>query len=441
MSLSQSLSQNSRPRLVIIGTGWAGFYLAEYIDTKLYDVIIVSPRRTSAYTPLLASAAVGLFNFYLAEEPVRSKARSALQYVKANVVSIDFEKKFCQCAPAFEEDIELAKDEFAVEYDILIIAPGCVPNTFNTPGVADHALFMKNVSDAMAVRKQLFDLLEKASLPHMPDNRIRDLLHIAIVGGGPTGIELTAELDDLSKHELKYLYPRIADKIRISIYDVAPNILSSYDKKLYEYANSQLVRRNVNVATSARIEKVDASAMYFKKKDSDTPDRVPYGMLIWATGNKNVVLIDELASHIRTSEKGLKRILTDNHLRAFKGQDEIYDSVYALGDAADIDGASLPTTAEVAVQKAKYLIGNLNAARSPAPGKPFEYRQKPLVSYIGQHDGVIAGREGREGWTGKSAWLAWRSGSVMWTRSWRNRLAILITWTLNAIFGKELAKM
>lgn len=436
-----SSTASSRPRLVIIGTGWAGFYTAEYIDTKLYDVTIVSPRRTSAYTPLLASAACGLFNFYLAEEPVRSKARSAIQYVKANVLSINFDRTVLKCAPAFEEDPELEKDEFDIEYDILIVAPGCVPNTFNTPGVAEHALFMKNVSDAMAVRKLLFDLLEKASLPHMPQNRISDLLHIAIVGGGPTGIELTAELDDLAKHELKHLYPRIADNIRISIYDVAPNILGSYDKKLYEYANGQLVRRNVHVATSSRIAKVDASAMYLAQRDSDTPERVPYGMLIWATGNKNTALVDQLAGSVRTSEKGLKRILTDNHLRVFKGKDEIYESVYALGDAADIDGASLPTTAEVAVQKAKYLVGNLNNASSPVSGKAFEYRQKALVSYIGQRDGVIAGKEGREGWTGKSAWLAWRSGSVMWTRSWRNRVAILITWGLNAIFGKELAKM
>ena len=433
--------EGSRPRLVIVGTGWAGFYIAEYIDTKLYDVSIISPRRTSAYTPLLASAACGLFNFYLAEEPVRSKTRSAIQYVKANVITVDFSSRILKCAPAFEEDPELAKEEFDIEYDILILAPGCVPNTFNTPGVAEHALFMKNVSDAMAVRKLLFDLLEKASLPHMPPHRIKDLLHIAIVGGGPTGIELTAELDDLAKNELRHLYPRIADNIRISIYDVAPNILSSYDKKLYEYANGQLVRRNVHVATSSQIAKVDASAMYLSQRESETPERVPYGMLIWATGNKNTALVDELAGSLRTSEKGLKRILTDHHLRVYQGQDEIYDSVYALGDAADIDGASLPTTAEVAVQKAKYLVGNLNNANSPASGKPFGYRQKALVSYIGQHDGVIAGKEGREGWTGRSAWLAWRSGSVMWTRSWRNRAAILITWGLNAIFGKELAKM
>ena len=431
---------STKPRLVIIGTGWAGFYIDQYIDQSFYSVTIISPRRTSAYTPLLASAAVGLFNFYLAEEQVRSKSRNSIRYLKANVLDVDLQQKTCQCAPAFDEDPSMAQQLFTVKYDILCIAPGCMPNTFGTPGVAEHALFMKNVSDAMAVRKLLFDLLEKASLPHISAERRRELLHVAVVGGGPTGIELTAELDDLSKNELKDLYPEVAQHLRISIYDVAPNILGGYEKKLHEYATAQLQKRNTAVEVNTHIEKVDADALYTKEKG-----RVPYGMLIWATGNKNVPLLEKVP--VRLSEKGLKRIQTDNRLRVFQSRDSdaVYEDVFALGDAADIVGASLPTTAEVAVQKAKYLVDRFNSRvdrRVMKPNdKPFEYQQKRLVSYIGQHDGVIAGKGEHEGWTGSSAWLAWRSGSIMWTRSWRNRLVILITWLLNSIFGKELARM
>ena len=426
----------SPPRIVIVGSGWAGFYLAEFLPTATYSVTIISPRRTSAYTPLLASAACGLFNFYLAEEPVRSKTRKC-RFVKANVVGVDFTLKSVRCCPAFEDDEAICNEEFDLEYDYLILAPGCVPNTFNTPGVVEHALFMKNVSDAMAVRKLLFDLLEKASLPNCPIKRKRDLLHIAIVGGGPTGVEMTAELDDLAHNELKDLYPEVAQHLKISIYDVAPNILAAYDRKLYEYANDALVRRNIAVETSSQIERVEKDALYIKGKG-----RVPYGMLVWATGNKAVPLVINL--HVRKTDKGLIRILTDNHLRVFKSSssDEVYDDVFALGDAADIDGSSLPTTAEVAVQKAKYLVNFFNSKRSPLPSStPFTYRQKQLVSYIGSHDGVIAGRGEKEGWTGRSAWLAWRSGSVMWTRSWRNRVVIALTWIVNALFGKEIAKM
>ena len=436
----------SKPRLVIVGTGWAGFYIAQYIDQSMYDVTIISPRRTSAYTPLLASAAVGLFNFYLAEEQVRSKSRKAIHFLKATVSDIDFQQKTCQCAPAFDEDPDLAHEVFTVPYDVLCIAPGCMPNTFGTPGVAEHALFMKNVSDAMAVRKLLFDLLEKASLPHVTPKRRKDLLHVAIVGGGPTGIELTAELSDLSKNELEDLYPYIAQDIHISIYDVAPNILGGYEKKLHEYAAAQLQKRNTAIETGSHIEKVDREALYIREKG-----RVPYGMLIWATGNKNVALVEKLA--VRLNEKGLKRIQTDSRLRVYQSQDSdaVYDDVYALGDAADIFHESLPTTAEVACQKARYLVDVLNARRkpdrystsTPASDKPFTYTQKRLVSYIGQHDGVIAGKgeQGEGGWTGASAWLAWRSGSIMWTRSWRHRAAIVITWCLNVVFGKEIARM
>lgn len=143
---------------------------------------------------------------------------------------------------------------------------------------------------------------------------------------------------------------------------------------------------------------------------------------------------------VRLSQKGLKRILTDERLRVYKtaDSDEIYDDVWALGDAADVEGLSLPTTAEVAVQKAKYMVGQFNGTGTDGP---FEYQQKQLVTYIGNRDGVIAGKEDREGWTGHGAWLAWRSGSLMWTRSWRNRVMISLTWIVNAVFGKDVAKM
>ncbi|KAL8807462.1 MAG: hypothetical protein Q9200_004645 [Gallowayella weberi] len=427
----------SQPHIVVVGSGWAGFYLAEFLSTTTYRVTIVSPRRTSAYTPLLASAACGLFNFYLAEEPVRSKTRKC-RFIKANVLDVEFGAKKVHCAPAFEDDDAVSNEEFDLEYDYLVLAPGCIPNTFNTPGVAENALFMKNVSDAMAVRKLLFDLLEKASLPNCPVERKRELLHVAIVGGGPTGVEITAELDDLAHKELQDLYPEVAQYLSISIYDVAPHILGAYDQKLHEYANAALRKRNIGIETNSRIEKVDRDALYIKDKG-----RVPYGMLMWVTGNKAVPLVAKL--QVRNTEKGLVRILTDTHLRVFKskGSDEIYDDVFALGDAADIDGASLPTTAEVAVQKAKYLVSFFNSRASSLVSEalPFTYMEKQLVSYIGSRDGIIAGRGDREGWTGRSAWLAWRSGSVMWTRSWRNRVVILLTWVVNWVFGKEIAKM
>lgn len=353
------------------------------------------------------------------------------------MLGVNFGSRSVHCAPAFEDDEDVSNETFDLQYDFLVLAPGCIPNTFNTPGVVENALFMKNVSDAMAVRKLLFDLLEKASLPNCSVERKRELLHVAIVGDGPTGVEITAELDDLAHKELKDLYPEVAEYLQISIYDVAPFILGAYDQKLHEYANEALLRRKIGIETNSRIEKVDKQALYIKDKG-----RIPYGMLLWVTGNKAVPLVMDL--NVKKTEKGLTRILTDTRLRVLKSKnsDEVYDNVFALGDAADIEGSSLPTTAEVAVQKAKYLVNFFNSQYTAQPSSiPFAYRETQLVSYIGSRDGIIAGKGDKEGWTGRSAWLAWRSGSVMWTRSWRNRAMIILTWIVNVLFGKEIAKM
>ena len=337
---------------------------------------------------------------------------------------------------------------------------------------------MKHVSDAMTLRKKLFDQLEKASLPCVSREEAEGLLHVAIVGGGPTGkqhpsllpssslpqithqpthhpgVEITAELSDLARRELKDLYPSVAPLLRISIYDVAPHILGVYDQKLYEYATERMVQRGVEVATGCIIERVDSSNLHIKGRAQP----VPYGILLWVAGNKSVPLIDGLDA--KKSEKGLVRVLTDERLRvkwktqsSDDGQD-VFPDVFALGDAADIDGASLPTTAEVAVQKARYLVQQLNSRAKQLkshsssssktdsePTKPFRVRTRRLVTYIGYHDGIVQGSTISDPWSGRQAWLSWRSGSFTWTRSWRNWIGILLAWLLNALFGRDVMRL
>ncbi|KAK3614455.1 hypothetical protein LTR56_027250, partial [Elasticomyces elasticus] len=211
--------------VVIIGGGWAGYTLSRSLDDKKFQITVISPEPTSPYTPLLASAACGLFSLSLAEDSIRHKRR-AVRLIQARVRDIDFEKKICSCNPAFPK---LADQSFDVSYDTVVIAPGCETNTFNTPGVSENALFVRTVADAMAVRQRLLDILEMASLPNMTEVQQRNLLHIIVVGGGPTGVEITAEMYDLVHNDLIYLYPDLAGKISVAIHDVAAQILSVFD--------------------------------------------------------------------------------------------------------------------------------------------------------------------------------------------------------------------
>lgn len=118
------MAQGDRPRLLVIGSGWVGLYVAQYIDTTIYSVSVVSPRRTSAYTPLLASAACGLFPFSYAEESLRAKSRRC-NFIKANALGVDFATRKVHCEAAFDDDISFKGRTFDISYDKLVICPGC----------------------------------------------------------------------------------------------------------------------------------------------------------------------------------------------------------------------------------------------------------------------------------------------------------------------------
>jgi len=196
-----------------------------------------------------------------------------------------------------------------------------------------------------------------------------------------------------------------------------------------------MVERGVRIATNCVIEEVTRTDLHVKGQDP-----VPYSILLWVAGNKSVPLTDGL--DVKKTTRGLVRILTDSRLRVKKaGSDvEVYSDVFALGDAADIEGHSLPTTAEVAVQKAKYLVRELNR-NSEGPELPFAYTSRRLVTYIGGHDGIAEGSSVEEPWSGRKAWLSWRSGSFTWTRTWRNWVAIICAIVLNALFGKDVLRL
>lgn len=194
-------------------------------------------------------------------------------------------------------------------------------------------------------------MLDQASLPHVlkDPQKQRDILNIRIVGGGAIGIEAAAELFDLWNEDMRFLFPHLDGKLTITIHDVASSILTTFDQHLAEYATESLTKGKANVVqikTGSHIEKVDAGAIYTKEDG-----RLPYGVLIWATGNKANKLVETLSDRIMLPEKGLPRILTDKYLRILHPDGTSIDGVYALGDAADIKGESLHTLAEVALQK------------------------------------------------------------------------------------------
>lgn len=315
----------------------------------------------------------------------------------------------------------------------MVIAPGGEIQTFSTPGVLEHALFLRTTNDARILQQRLLQMLDAASLPGLTEEQQKEILHIRVVGGGAIGIEAIAELYDLWNEGLRHLYAHLDGKVQMTIHDVAPKLLSTFDQSLSEYAMRSLQAKKVEAKTESNIEKVESDAIYTKEDG-----RLPYGMLLWATGTKANALLEKL--DVKKPEKGMPRILTDKFLRVLQPDGTPIDGTFAIGDAADIEGHSLPTLAEVALQKGEYLTQELNKSGSLDRWLPFQYKPGASVAYLGAGKGVRGG-EGSTELLGEAAWVAWRSGSLRWTRSWRRKLLIVISWMFMWLNGRDIARL
>lgn len=227
-------------------------------------------------TPLLSGCAVGTLESRMVLESVRKKG-SHSEFLQGWADDLDFTNKTVTVEPSIldpsvghamtgprkprKEPVmrdggtgAVSVPTFEVGYDKLVIAVGCYSQTFNTPGVRENALFLKDVGDARKIRRRVLELFELASLPITPEAAKAHLLHFAIVGGGPTGMEFAAELSDLIHQDLSKIYPDLRQYIKITLFDVAPKVLPMFDSALSDYAVKTYSRQNIDIKTSHHVE-------------------------------------------------------------------------------------------------------------------------------------------------------------------------------------------
>ncbi|KAH9836093.1 FAD/NAD-P-binding domain-containing protein [Rhodofomes roseus] len=466
----------SQQHLVILGSGWGGYELLRGIDKKRWHITIVSPNNYFNFTPLLASCCVGTLEFRSAIEPVRRYTPQVNAY-QAWCDSIDFKNKILKCMPAtpplpFHPSSPARTDSaspsssaqnavnaqtaptqasneglaernpgtthFTLRYDRLVVAVGAYNQTFNVPGVKENAYFLKDVTDARAIRARIIECFEQANQPTITDDDRRKLLHFCIVGGGPTGVEFAAELHDFLHTEVKRHFPALHRFARISLFDVAPTILGSFDQGLQTYATQKFQREGIRLLTQHHVERVEPGKMHVKEQGD-----VHFGLLVWSTGLAPNPLVESITEVERDPKT--KSLITDEHLNVVMQDTGKPDpNVWALGDAAMIRGMPLPATAQVANQKAKYLWKKLNAVVKERPAQePFRFHNAGSLAYIGDWQ-AIYDRTGAEKAKGKEAgrfaWLLWRSAYFTMTLSWKNKILVPMYWFMNWIFGRDMSR-
>lgn len=414
--------------MLIVGSGWAGFSLLKLLDSKLYDITVVAPRSYFVFTPLLAGTAVGTLEFRCALESVRGTKKC--EFHEAWVDKIDFEKKHVLCSSALHSRKASNNAPFNIEYDHLVLTPGCYSNTFNVPGVAKYAHFLKDVKDARAIRSRILNCFEEANLPTTSSEERGRLLSFCIVGGGPTGIEFAAELYDLVNDNLRKLYPDIIKHVSIDIYDVADQILGSFDRKLGEYAREKFNRSGINIHTRRSPVRVEKDTLIF---DGDYEAK-PYGCLVWSTGLMPSPLVQSLVDCQKHEKNGA--LLTNDLLQVKQLDGTVIDSVYALGDCATTS-VLLPATAQVASQKGEYLAKALNKLAFGTVPRNFVFRNRGIMAFLGGGSAIVQGK-GNQGISGRAAYLIWKFAYLSMTVSTRNKILIVLYWGLNSILGRDI---
>jgi len=402
---------------LVLGTGFGSFSLVKGGKRLPLDITVISPRNHFLFTPLLASTTVGTLEFRSVIESVRLGQTG--EFLLAEAESVDMERRVVTCRGALD------KHAFEAPFDILVIGVGATTHTFGVPGVVDYALFLKQINDARLIRQRIFECLERASIPGLGDEERNRLLHFVIVGGGPTGVEFAAELHDLAFAELRKAYPRLIDYVRITLLDAGSVLLSSYDATLSEYTKNHFRRQAIDVRFQSHVVAVKADKVVLKGGEE-----IPYGCLIWATGNGTTDFVKALPFE----KDAHGRILIDDFLRVAG-----YEGVYALGDCSALRVEPIPATAQAAEQQGNYLVKSLAMTLNGRIPPPFRYNNQGMLAYVGGHSGIadLNHFKGR----GFAAFLFWRSVYLTKLVSFRNKVQVLLDWARTFIFGREISRM
>lgn len=406
-----------KQRLVILGSGFASFSLLKQIDSKAFDVVVVSPRNHFLFTPLLPSTTVGTIEFRSIIEPVRT-AKEQVTFYHAFCTAIDHDNNTVACRNALDGN------EFILPFDILVIGVGAISNTYGIEGVDQYALPLKELADARAIRQRIIENFERASTPGLQFEERKRLLHFVVVGGGPTGVEFAAELHDFLTEDLVDSYPAMVPDVDITLLEAGDQILNTFDAALSEYTVKNFQRQKISVRLQSQVVQVEKNELIL-----NDGSHVPYGLLVWSTGNAQTPLVKSLPFE----KDRASRLVTDAYFH-LKG----YNHIFALGDCATIEGEALPATSQVAQQEGYYLARSLNALAKNRPVVPFAYRHYGMLAYIGSNK-ALADLPQVKG-KGFSTWLFWRSAYLTKLVRWKNKILVVFDWTKALIFGRDASR-
>ena len=277
-------------------------------------------------------------------EPIRKfclrGGREVFKFYEAKCVGVDLKANKVKCADTSPVSVKDSTGKtgapgdvmsFELPYDYLVVAVGATTNTFNTPGVPENVQFLKSIEDAQGLRTKIMDAIETANLPGVSDAERRRLLQFVVVGGGPTGVEFAAEVNDFFEEDLKHYFPSFVHDFSVVLVQSGDHILNTFDKRISEYTEARFKRQNIKVLTETRVKAVNPTELVVLDKKTGATVTLPYGVCMWSTGLKQKKIVRQIAAAIPAQNHKLA-LVVDRHLRV-KGT----DNVFAMGDCSEVE--------------------------------------------------------------------------------------------------------
>jgi NADH dehydrogenase len=405
----------STPRVVIIGGGFAGLFAVRGLRRTHVSVTLVDRSEHHLFQPLLYQCATGILSEGQIALPLRSLLRRhhRVSFTLAEVSDFDVDNHQVICHRPLGETIRL-------DYDHLIVAAGVRQSYFGHDEYARYAPGMKTMTDALAIRQRVFGAFEMAESATDPDER-RRWLTFALVGAGPTGVELAGQIRELASTTLRKEYRDIEPHdARVLLFDGGSQPLAAFGPKLATKAERALGKMGVELQMNAIVTDVTQAGLVAKGRDGSETQH-PAATVLWTAGVEAPPLAKQLATATGASQDRAGRIAVGPDL-TIPGHPDIV----VVGDLMSLD--KLPGLAEVAMQTGYYagrqIHHNINGRSGPT--KPFRYHDLGSAAYISRGRAVV--KAGPIHLSGFLGWVAWMFIHIGFLTGIRNRLTTALTW-------------
>lgn len=402
-----------RVRVVVVGGGFAGLFAVRELRRGPFDITLVDKSEHHLFQPLLYQCATGILSEGQITTPLRRVLHKHpnVECEMAKVTGVDKVERKVKCVRPLGEEFDLA-------YDHLIVAAGVEQSYFGHDEYAQWAPGMKTISDALTIRRRVFGSFEVAETATDPAERNRHLT-FALVGAGPTGVELAGQIRELATKTLRDEFRRVRpEDARVLLFDGGAAPLASFGKELSGRAADSLAKLGVEIHTKTRVTKVDGSGLDVLDCDGNDA-HYDAATVLWTAGVAAPPLATALAESTGAEQDHVGRISVSDDL-TIPGHPEIS----VVGDTMSL--RKLPGVAEVAMQSGRYAGRRIKREMAGRPVKPFKYRDLGSAAYIARGNAVVC--VGPLRLSGFNAWVVWLFIHVAFLTSFRNRVGAMLSW-------------